>query len=145
MATLSELLGGDKRAALISDSLVVLEQEVNDKSGLGGMAVKAAYKVVKGISPDFLRKVVNSLMDDFLVALDPLYQEAISAGKSPSAHLSANQGRVADALLSITDQRAARSSNAAVKKTYEKMRSGAKKHVESAVPRLGQLLEKHTA
>ena len=57
MATLRELLGtGDKRAALIDDSLRVLEAEVDDKSGLSGIAIKTAFKVVKGISPGFLRQ-----------------------------------------------------------------------------------------
>ena len=70
MATLRELLGtGDKRPALIDDSLRVLEAEVDDKSGLSGIAIKTAFKVVKGISPGFLRQVVDHLLDDFLNAL----------------------------------------------------------------------------
>ena len=60
-------------------------------------------------------------------------------------HLEANPGRVADALLSITDKRAQNAKNQVVKGTYEKLRSGAKKHVEAAVPRLGQLFEKHAS
>lgn len=146
MATLMELLGsGEKRAAVVADSLQVLDQEVADKSGIGGMAVKTAYKVVKGTSPDFLHKVVNSLLDDFLTALDPIYQEAVAAGKSPSAHLSSNPSRVADALLTITDARAERSSNPVVSKTYGKLRGSAKKHVEAAVPRLGALFDRHVS
>jgi hypothetical protein len=137
MATLPELLGGPaKREALVTDSLRVLDAEVDDKGGLSGIAIKTAYKIVKGISPDFLQKVVNFLLDDFLKALDPLYQEAVSGGKDPRAYLTQNPGRVADALLAITDARAQKSTNQVVKKTYEKLRDGAKKHVEAAVPRL---------
>ena len=145
MATLGELLGsGDKRARVIDDSLGVLEAEVNDKGGLSGIAIKTAYKVVKGISPAFLRQVVDHLLDDFLKALDPLYQEALAKNVSPRAHLQSNPGRVADSLLSITDGRARNSKNQLIKGTYEKLRGQAKKHVESAVPRLGELFDKNT-
>jgi hypothetical protein len=144
MATLKELLGGpDKRPALVDDALRVLDAEVSSKSGLSGMAIKTAYKLVKGVSPGFLKQVVDHLLDDFLDALDPLYQEAVSGGTPPASHLRANPGRVADALLSITDQRAARAKNQMIKKAYDKLRAGAKGHVEAAVPRLGELFERH--
>ncbi|HEX2678806.1 MAG TPA: hypothetical protein VHM19_19270 [Polyangiales bacterium] len=145
MATLQELLGGEKRNAVIDDSLRVLDQEVDSKGGLSGIAIKTAYKVVKGISPDFLHKTVNFLLDDFLKALDPLYQEAVQKGINPKQHLVSNPGRVADALLAITDARAARAQNQMVKKTYEKLRDGAKKHVEAAVPRLGEMFARHVS
>ena len=144
MATLRELLGGpNKRPRLIDDALRVLDQEVDDKSGLGGLAVKAAFKVVKGVSPGFLRGVVDHLLDDFLDALDPIYQEAQTRGVAPRQHLQSNPGRVADALLSITDKRAQRAKNAVIKSTYERLRGQAKKHVEAAVPRLGELFQRH--
>jgi hypothetical protein len=144
MASLQELLGsGDKRGALITDALRVLDAEVDDKSGLSGIAVKTAYRLVKGISPGFLREVVDHLLNDFLGALDPIYQESVSRGVPPRQHLQQNPGRVADALLSITDGRAGRAKNQLVKATYEKLRGQAKKHVEAAVPRLGELFERH--
>jgi hypothetical protein len=144
MATLRELLGGgDKRRVLIDDALRVLDAEVDDKSGLSGLAIKGAYKLVKGVSPSFLRGVVDHLMDDFLDALDPLYQEALTKNVAPRQHLQGNSGRVADALLSITDGRARNAKNQVVKGAYEKLRGGAKKHVEAAVPRLGELFDRH--
>jgi hypothetical protein len=144
MASLRELLGaGDKRARLIDDSLRVLDAEVDDKGGLSGIAVKTAYKLVKGVSPGFLREVVDHLLDEFLDSLDPMYQEALARNVPPRRHLESNPTRVADALLAITDARAGRSKNQLVKATYEKLRSQAKKHVEAAVPRLGELFERH--
>jgi hypothetical protein len=146
MATLLELLGGpDKRGRVIDDALRVLDAEVDDKSGLGGLAVKAAYKLVKGISPGFIKQVVDHLLDDFLKALDPIYQEALGKNVKPRAHLQSHPGRVADALLAITDQRAARAKNQVIKGTYDKLRGQAKKHVEAAVPRLGEMLERHVS
>ena len=103
---------GNKRAAVIDDALQVLDAEVADKSGLSGMAVKGAFAVVKGIQPGFIRHVVDNLLDDFLDALNPIYQEAVAAGKPAGKHLQANGGRVADALLGITDARAERAQRA---------------------------------
>lgn len=144
MATLEELLGGPaKRGALIEDSLRVLDAEVDSKGGLSGIAIKTAFKVVKGVSPDFLRGTVDHLLPEFLRALDPVYQEAVQKGIDPKQHLTSNPGRVADALLAITDAKAQRSTNQVVKKTYEKLREGAKKHVEAAVPRLGEMFARH--
>ena len=62
-----------------------------------------------------------------------------------SSHFNANASRVADALLTITDEKAKKSSSGAVKSAYERLRGTAKKNVEAAVPRLGKLVEKHTA
>ncbi len=144
MATLLELLGGPaKRGAVIDDALRVLDAEVDSKGGLSGIAIKTAFKVVKSISPDFLRSTVDHLLNDFLNALDPLYQDALQRGADPKQMLVGNPSRVADALLAITDGRAAHAKNQAVKKTYEKLRDGAKKHVEAAVPRLAEMFARH--
>jgi hypothetical protein len=144
MATLREMLGGpEKRNQVIDDSMRVLDAEVDDKSGLGGIAIKTAFKLVKGVSPNFIREVVDHLLNDFLDALDPLYQESVSKNVPPRKFLETNPGRVADALLGITDARAARAKNQVVKGMYEKLRGQAKKHVEAAVPRLGGLFERH--
>jgi len=145
MATLLELLGtGDKRRAVIDDGLRVLDAEVADKSGISGMAIKAAYKLVQGVKPGFVRQVVDWMLDEFLTALQPVYAEALEKGEPPGAYLQRNGSRVADALLSVTDARAARAEGSIVKKTYEKLRPAAKKHVEAAAPRLASMLERHT-
>lgn len=146
MATLKEQLGSsDKRQATIDDACRVLDQEVADKSGLGGLAVKAAFKVVQSVKPGFVREVVDALLDEFLGALEPLYREAVDKGQKPSQVLQSNPGRVADALLGVTDARAQRAKRAAIKSTYDKLRPSAKKHVEAAVPRLGQMLDRRAA
>lgn len=146
MTTLKERLGqGDKRRAVVRDACDVLDQEVADKSGLSGVAIKGAYSIVKGIKPGFITEVVDNLLDDFLDALDPMYQEALQQGRPPGRHLSENGERVANTLLAITDRRVQNSSRAVITKTYEKLRPTAVKHVSAAAPRLGQLLERHAA
>ena len=142
MPALKELLGvSPARERVISDACDVLDQEVGDKGGLSGAAIKAAYAVVKGIKPGFVRDVIDNLLNDFLDALDPLYQQAASEGVPPGQHLVKQSGPAAEALLAITDARAARAERAVIKKTYERLRPSAKKHVEAAMPRVGAMLE----
>jgi hypothetical protein len=145
MARLSEVLtSGDKRSRVVQDCLTLIDAEVADKSGISGMAIKAGYKAVKGIRPDFLEKVVHDLLPEFADASDPIYQEALEKQKPVRLHFAENQGRVADALLAITDARAQRTKSGIVKATYDRLRGSAKKNVEHAVPRLGDLIERHT-
>jgi len=136
---------GDKRSAVIADACQVLDAEVADKGGLTGIAIKGAYKIVQGIRPGFVREAVSNLLDDFLDAVDPLYQEAAANKQPAGAYLQKNSSRVAQALLAVTDARAARVDSQAIKKTYEKLRPMAQKQVEGAAPRLASLLEKHAA
>lgn len=145
MPTLTDMLGkSPKREQVIADACVVLDEEVADKGGLSGLAIKGAYGVVKGVRPGFVREAIDMMLDDFLSSLDPLYQEAVERGVKPGAHLRSNPARVADALLGITDRRAERAERAMIKSAYDKLRPTAKKHVESAAPRLAALLDKHT-
>jgi hypothetical protein len=143
MSTLKEQLGtGEKRQQVIEDAIKVLDAEVADKGGLTGLAVKAGYKVVQGVRPGFVRDVVTGLLDDFLDAMDPLYQEAKQKSRPAGAHLLENKGRMAEALLAVTDRKAQRAEGM-LKKAYDKLRPLAKGQVEAAAPRLSQLLEKH--
>jgi hypothetical protein len=146
MPSLREQLStGNKRELVIDDALRVLDQEVADKSGITGIAIKAAYAFVKGVKPGFLREVVDNLTNDFVDAMDPVYQEAIAKGEKPSVHFERERTRVANSLLAITDRRAERAKNKAIQSTYNKLRPTAQKHVEAAVPRLGKLIEQHAA
>jgi len=145
MASLKEQLsGGETRGKVITDACGVLDQEVADKGGLTGIAIKGAYKIVQGVKPGFIREAVDGLLDDFLTALDPIYQEAAQKKRPIGAFLRENASRVADALLAITDSRATRASGV-VRGAYDKLRPMAKKQVEAAAPRLGDLLGRHAA
>lgn len=146
MATLPDALTDPtKKNVVVDDCCKIIDLEVDDKGGLSGIAIKAGYKVVQGVKPGFVRNVVIDLLPEFSVALDPIFQEAKTKGVGVSTHFNANASRVADALLTITDQKAKKSSSGAVKSAYERLRGTAKKNVEAAVPRLGKLVEKHTA
>ena len=72
-----------------------------------------------------------------------IVEDAKTAGHGVREYFNANTERVADALLSITDEKAKRAKSGMVKGTYDKLRGSAKKNVEAAVPRLAAMIEKH--
>lgn len=134
-----------KRPMILTDCEKVIQDEVNSKSGLSGVVIKTAFKVVSKVKPGFIRESMDSLLDDFVLRIEPFYEKHQAAAPAGSfgASLVQDKGQVADALLGITDDRAQRAPNGAVKDAYAKLRPQAKKHVEEAIPRVSQLLDKH--
>lgn len=137
------LTDASKKADVVRDCLDIIDREVDDKGGLSGMAIKAGYRAVSGIKPGFIKNVVTDLLPEFAKAIEPVFDEGKNAGKPTVAHLEGNAGRVADALLAITDGKAQRSKSGVVKATYERLRPTAKKNVEQSIPRLARLVEKY--
>lgn len=145
MPTLAEkLLTKEVRPKLLLDAVRVIEEEVQDKTGLSGLAIKATYGVVKALKPGVITEVLDAMLDDFVAHLEPLYAESQrAAAPTLVSYLDPRAGQVAEALLTISDERAARSKNPTMKKAYEKLRPTGKKHVEAAVPRLSRMVEKY--
>lgn len=142
---LNDVLKDDaKRAAIVEDVVRLVDSEVGKQRGLGGVAVKAGYKLVQGVKPGFVRNVVRSLLPEFAAALEPIRRKALEQGQSVSSYFEAHSGEVAEALLEVTDQRAQRSDHGSVKGAYGKLRGSARKNVEAAVPGLGAIIESHT-
>src|SRR5579864_5961905 len=109
MPSLTEALtGNSKKNAVVDDCLALIDAEVADKGGLAGFAIKAGYRTVQGIKPGFVRQVVTDLLPEFARALQPIVEEAQTKGHSVREHLASNSTRVADALLTITDDKAKR-------------------------------------
>jgi hypothetical protein len=134
-----------KRQQVVGDALSVIEAEVSDKGGLGGMAIKAAYAMAKGVAPGIINKVLNNMLDDLLGALQPFFDESQAKKTDFRGHIAGKAPEVANALLAVTDARAAKASQGALKKGYEKLRPTAQKHVEQALPRLADLVTKHAS
>jgi hypothetical protein len=151
LATLLEKIGAPpKRKAVIDDCALLIDEEVKKKGGFSGAAIKLAFAAVKAVKPGFIPEAVDHLLDDFATRMEPFYQghvQGIGKGDARSlpSHFLEQAGPIAEALLGITDARAQRAQNAVVKKSYEKLRPSAKKHVEEAVPGIARLVEKHTA
>ncbi len=137
------LTGEDKKKDVIKDCVDLIDAEVKDKTGISGLAIKAGYSTVKGIRPGFVEKAVEDLLPEFAKALEPIWSDAKAQNMPISDYFVQNSGRVADALLSITDAKAARAKSSVAKGAYDKLRGSAKKNVEQAVPRLSKLIEKY--
>ena len=144
MGSLIEALTGESnKKNVVKDCCELIDAEVKDKGGISGLAIKAGYGTVKGIKPGFVEKAVEDLLPEFAKVLDPIYADAKSANKPVADFFAASSDRVANALLSITDAKAARAKSGVAKSAYDKLRGSAKKNVEQAIPRLGKLIEKY--
>jgi hypothetical protein len=142
MGTLREKLGNSgSREKVIEDAVKMIDAEVSDKGGLGGLAIKGAYAMVKGIAPGIMPKLLNGMLDDFLDTLSPFFDEAVQRGTDFKQSILAQPSVVANALLAVTDQRAQKSNAGPLKKGYEKLRPSAQKHVEQALPRLADFVK----
>ena len=146
MPTLKDILTvPGNRPKVVADCQTLVQEEVDSKGGLTGLAIKGAYALVKAVKPGFVGEALDGMLDDFATKLEPFWVDAQAKNEPVGALMNARAPQVADALLSISDERAARAKNATAKKAYEKLRPTGKKHVEAAVPRLGRMIAKYTS
>ena len=147
MATLQEiLLAPDTKPKVIADCCTLIQQEVSDKSGISGNAVKLAYKTVNAVASGHIQHMVKSLLPDLVDQLQPYWTDFTASGSAAFGDYLAKRGEeVSQALLSVTDARAAASKRPAILKAYRAVRGGAAKHVEAALPRVGDLVLKYAA
>lgn len=143
--TLQEiLLAPETRPQVIADSLTLIDAELADKSGISGNAVKLAYKTVNSFASGYVRETVESILPEAAARLQPYWTDFSAAGGAEFGDYLAKRGEeVAESLLSITDAWADESDKAIVVKAYRAVRSGAARHVEAALPRLGDLVLKY--
>jgi len=146
-ATLQEiLLAPDTRPQVIADCHRLLQQEVAGMSGISGTAVKLAYKTVITFAPGHVRFMVESLLPQMVDNLQPFWADFNTSGGSEFGDYLAKRGdEVSEALLSVTDARAAASDRPTIIKAYGSVRGSAFRHVEAALPQLGNLVLKYAA
>ena len=145
MGALSEVIQDPaRRRNVVDDGVRAIDAEVQSKRGVTGFAVKAGFRTVKSVSPGFIPQALNHLMDDFAEQIDPYYDswKADSSG-TLKAYFVANDVKIANALLSITDDRARTAKSRVVKKAYQKLRGQAVNHTAAAMPRVADLVTKH--
>ena len=145
MAIAEQLLKSPNREALVADATIILDAEVAGKSGLSGKFVKVAFRGVKSVRPGFVPHAIDDLLNDFVRQIEPFYEEWKSSGDSRSCrdYFVARAVDVAEALLAITDGRAKNSQNRGLVKAYSKLRPKGREHVVAAMPRVGDLIQKH--
>jgi len=146
-ATLQEiLLAPDTRPQVIADCHTLLQQEVAGMSGISGTAVKLAYKTVITFAPGHVRFMVETLLPRMVDNLQPFWADFNTSGGSEFGDYLAKRGdEVSEALLSVTDARAAASDRPTIIKAYGSVRGSAVRHVEAALPQVGNLVLKYAA
>ena len=127
------------QVSLAKDCAKLIDEQVAAKGGISGLALKAAYGVVKGIEPSYISGAIQRLLPEALTALDPMWDEGVQSG-DPVQHLTQNRSRTADMLLSITDTKIEKSKNGIIRSSYSKFRKSVKSDVEEAVPGLAKIL-----
>lgn len=127
------------RPQAVSALAGVVEAEVKSRSGFSGVAIKAGYKTVTAMKPAIVKRAINRMLPDFAAQLDPFW--ASRDGRPFGDHLAENSAEVAEALLAVTDKRAADADHAALAKVYKSVRHMAKGMVEQALPRVGAAIE----
>src|SRR5262249_48958866 len=132
------LLDGDRRDDVVTDLQAFVDQGVAAKTGRSGGVVKTGYAAVKKVKPGIIGRAIDSLLDEFVDAMEP-YWAAYQAQPAPGfgAYLSGRPQEVSQALLAVTDRRAAKSSRATVTSVYCKLRPKGQENVIEALPRLG--------
>jgi hypothetical protein len=138
------LTATEVRPSVIVDVVALIDHEVATKSGVSGMAIKSAYKVLRGIRPGMVASSVDALLDQFATQLDPFFQDHIATGEPLAVILDRRRDEMADSLLSITDARAEATSQRALRAAYRKVRGIAAKHVAAAAPGIAELVDKYT-
>ena len=128
------------RPKVIEETVGLIDSQVKTK----GFLIKGAYSTIKTIKKGFVSETVDALLDDWLGRLQPHYDKWETAKTSTFAdYVIARSDDVAEDLLKVTDERAARTSHTTAKKMYGRMRDSAKRNVVEAIPDLARLLEKH--
>ncbi|MCO4762982.1 MAG: hypothetical protein KC502_15810 [Myxococcales bacterium] len=148
MSELSDiLLEPSLRPKLIDACVRLIDDEVASKRGLSSLPIKGGFKAVKAVRPGFVRAVIDLLFDRFVEQMASYHENWVSGGKSGSfgAHLQKNSSAVANSLLVVTDERAARSDMKSIKKVYGKLRPSAQSHVASAIPGMARILDPHVS
>ncbi len=132
--------------SLVADSLRVLDEEVARRSGLGGMAIKGPYRVVKNVQGGrILEKAVRALVPEFVDKLDPYYIrfQKDGAGKTWEEYLRPHHLTLSDELLSVTDRKIRETDNRVVRGAYDKLRPKARKEVAASMPALTRMMERY--
>jgi hypothetical protein len=146
MGSLVETIKDDTaRRAVVDDCVRLLEAEVSSKRGISGVAIKGGFKTVKKMRPGMIPMAMNHLLDDFAAQIDPIWAECQASGQKPGAYFSGRKSDVANALLSITDERGRQSDQKVLVKIYGKLRPSAVVHIGAAIPGLTELIVKHAS
>ena len=144
-ATLQEiLLAPQNRPKVAKDCYALIQQEMAEKSGISAAAVKLAYKTASTFAPGHIQHIIDTLLPGMADQLQPFWADFnASGGSSFGDYLAKHGDAVSEAMLAVTDARAKASDRPIIYRAYGTVRGGAAKHVQAALPRVGDLVMKY--
>ena len=148
MKTLPDhLLDEVKRALVVTDCVAIIDSEVQKKKGVTGFAIKSAYKIVKKMEGGkMIPNAVNDLLPEFAAAVEPFHADYRTSGSATpfDQWTAGKEPELADALLGVTDTRAERAKNRVLKKLYFKLRPKAHRDLQSSIPAVADVMDRHS-
>lgn len=148
MRTVPEtLLAPETQPQVIADCEKLVDNEVANLSGVTGAAIRLAYKTVGAFDSGHIPAMIGTILPNATEALQPYWEKftAESAARAVDfgGYLASREDEVAEALLAITDSRQRASSRATIVKAYKTVRGSAVKHVKTALPAFGELVQRY--
>jgi len=149
MGTLQEkMLNETTKPKVVKDCCGLVDSEVAAKRGVTGLMIKGGYKAFKAIKPSMVENAIKLLLDDFTKVLDTHYDDYIKEQPDKNRafdYWAKNRDvKMADDLLTVTDDLMNRSNKKAIKKIYKGLRKVAQRNVAEAIPAVGKLVVKYT-
>jgi hypothetical protein len=143
-ATLQDiLLAPDTKPEVVKDARALVDQQVKDK-GVTAAPLKLGYKTVTSFAPGYLNDTIESMLPSFIERLEPFWADFAASGGGQFGDYLAKRGpEVAESLLTVTDNMAGRSERPTIVKAYKAVRGGAAKHIEAALPAVGDMVQKY--
>src|SRR3954471_12303046 len=117
-----------RRHAMIDDGVVELEAELDGRTGVTAMAMRAGYKALRKLRPNMVESNLDRMLPMWAPVLDP-YVDAGRASGNLAGYFDAQADQIAEGLLGVTDRRAGEANNKVAVKAYEKLRPRAKGQV----------------
>jgi hypothetical protein len=134
----------DVQPRVRADCHALIGQQVSGMSGVSGTAVKLAYKAVNSFAPGYYENIVTAIVPQLVDKLEPYWTDFETSGGSEFGDYLAKRGdEVSEDLLSVTDAMAQNSERPTIIRAYRTIRGGAGKHIQAALPQVGDLVMKY--
>ena len=92
-ATLQEiLLAPDTKPHVVEDCYALIQEELAEKSGISGTALKLAYKAATTFAPGHVRNMVEKLLPRMVEELEPFWTDFNAAGGTEFGDYLAKRG-----------------------------------------------------
>ena len=131
-----------RRARIVAAAMAEVDAELNERSGVSGVAFRQAFKAAQKLRPGFFEQNIDLMLPGLAAVMDPHLEAGASRGDA-HAYLLEHADAVAEDLLTVTDDRVAASNNRVANGIYEKMRGRAKSNVADAMPRVARFAIQH--